>query len=193
MRKSIIVIIILLAVASMFSCSSSGYKRITENKEGIKFSFEYPLSYQENKNPDNENDFSVILSRYDDESESLEFRNINTSFAVIIYEPSEEEPDAKSFLDNKLLKLSKLPVYQEYKLLERSTIMVSGINSEFILFSGRALMSGDYLDSKISYVRDIYLDYKKKIVNIGVICYPQVNDQVKEEFENILKSFKFFN
>ena len=48
-------------------------------------------------------------------------------------------------------------------------------------------------NSKISYFREVYLDYGDKIRVIGIFCYQEMIEQVTKEFEHIVKSFKFID
>jgi len=136
----------------------------------------------------------VVLLRPGGENLTSVHLDANTSLVIWITDPSGDDRDAKTRMENLVESWSNLPSYQEYQFIERSEIKVSGIQGELFICSLKGLEPGtDMLLPFPSIIRKIYLNYNDKIVEISVDCSPELSDQVEEEFEHIINSFKFLN
>ena len=186
--------IILLISVLVSGCTTDGYQKIVETKQGVKFSFECPTSYKNLTEPEDAlSDFTFILIRPDGDL-SWESWNVNTEFGIEIYTADEEYDSAKSRLDDLLKSYSNLGSYHEFNLLERSKVEISGIEGELVVYTFRYFEIGtDMLASHLSMVREAYLDYQDQIWIIWVKSYSESTDQVKEEFDHIIKIFKFLD
>ena len=185
-RKYIIFSISVPILLLICGCTTNEYQKITVTKEDISFSFEYPATYQNH----DETYFSITLLRWDGETLAWDYSNFNTVFSIQIFDQTEEFPDAASYLDACLTNYSEAP---DYELFERSKILLSGVEGEFISYKARAGLSGEYINPKTSYFREIYLDYGDKRWVISIDCYQEMVEQVTEEFDHIIKTFRFLN
>lgn len=181
--------LVLPCILFVSSCTPNEYQKIMVTKKDITFSFEYPATYQNH----DETKFSITFLRWDGDTLAPDYSNINTAFSINIYNQTEEFPNATSYLDRCLTNYSDAP---DYELFERSKILLSGVGGEFVSYkmrSGHPSGGGEYLDPKTSYFREVYLDYRDKQWVISIDCYQEMIEQVTEEFDHIIKSFKFLD
>jgi hypothetical protein len=68
---------------------------------------------------------------------------------------------------------------------------VDGVDSDYVSYKIRFGLIGEYLDPRVSYCKEIFLDYKEKIIIIGITYYEDMSARVEKEFPHIIKSFKF--
>lgn len=192
-RVPVLLVFVFTIIIILFSgCTANEYKQITKTREGITFSFECPVSYQEQLYYGSNS--IVVLLRPGTENLTSVYLDANTSFVILITDPTGENRDAKTKLENLIEIWSNLPSFHEYQFIERSDIVVSGIQGELFVCSLKGLEAGtDMLFPFPSIIRKIYLDYDDKIVEISMDCYPEMAEQVEEEFEHIINSFKFLN
>ena len=190
--KYIMIIIPVPILLLICGCTLNGYQKITLTKQDVTFSFEYPITYQQQEESDGSiaYTFSVVFLRPDGDTIKLDYSNINTAFSIHIFDQTEKFPNATSYLDARLSDYSDA---LDYQLFERSRILLSGVEGEFASYKMRTGLSGEYLDPKTSYFREVYLDYKGKEWVIDISCYQEMIEQVKEEFDHIIQTFKFLD
>jgi len=178
---------ILLCVVLFFSgCSdNSGYKKVTLIKAGIRFSFEYPSSYSVFKN-DFQNGDPLIIPRYLPDSQKKEAdREIRIETFII----DANYPNANALLNGFFDKLQGL--WAQFELLERSSVQVSGIDGEMIVFSG--LSKTAFINLGQLKCWEVYLDYKGQILTLAFYSKINVADGAEAEFEHFIESFKFLD
>jgi hypothetical protein len=189
MKKIIVILVLLVTGTLVFGCSGDGYQKTVETKRGIRFSFEFPESYQDPA-PEWDDDWSVYLYR---EVKEGNIEDTDTRFTIMIFDPGREIPESKSKLEQRIEDYSQSPSGHEFELIERSDVEVSGVRGELVVYTFRYLGSFEILESNLSIVRSVYLDYKSKIWNIEIVSHPEVAEQAKQEFEHIIESFKFLD
>jgi hypothetical protein len=192
MKTNLLVFGILLVLITVLGCTSSKYQEILITKQGVSFIFKCPITYQnQEKTPTSfESASHVGFLRPNGKTITIDPSNINTGLNIYVYDTTSEYPNAKTYLDKCLQGYSISP---NYELFERSPIVLSGVESEFVSYKVKSGLSGEYLDSQVSYYREVYLDYKDKIWVIGAFCYKEMTSQVENEFSQIISSFKFLN
>ncbi|MBN1160717.1 MAG: hypothetical protein JXA17_02070 [Dehalococcoidales bacterium] len=156
-------------------------------RKGINFSFEYPSSYEEYRYSFQSENFLTILVRYPPDSQEI---LADREIAILPLVTNIEHPDAtsslNSFLENRVFD------YEEFQLLERSSVKVSGIDGELIVFSGYYdvgyLFTSDHLK-----VWEVYLDYKDFIWILRLSSIIDNTEGVEAEFQHFIDTFKFLD
>ncbi|OGO18776.1 MAG: hypothetical protein A2Z15_07840 [Chloroflexi bacterium RBG_16_50_11] len=191
--RAITIILSILILVGIFpaGCANddSGYVRVTAVKRGISFSFEYPALYYKYTSDvfdDNTNDHSVVLLY---RSPGNFQGKADKQIYIRPCEPLPDRPDASTWTEEHLKILKNGD--PRYELIERSTIQVAGISGEMAVYNTSVL--GNYLSAPYTVCRDAYIDYQGYIWKISVMAVTAIEDEVKLDFEHLIKSFKFFN
>jgi hypothetical protein len=192
MKRYIILVICFLILASSPGCASGEYQQVNITKQGINFSFSCPVTYQDQETAQNSFEYKsqVVFLRPYGETIALDRLNINTTFSIHLYRTSQEYPDAKAYLNERLVNFSSNP---DFKLFELTKMKLDGVDGDYVSYKIRFGLIGEYLDPRISYCKEIYVDYKEKIISVGITYYEDMSAQVEKEFLHIIKSFKFLN
>jgi hypothetical protein len=184
--KSLLVLTLLLMFLIPVSCSinSNGYQKAIITKGGVRLSFEYPLSYQDTNKTLNSNllKHSFLLKRVDANNTS---DNSDTKFTLFIINPSEFRPDAKAEIDEYQKTVESTNPSVKYKLLERSKINVAGVEGEMISYSATYEIPQFFIV--------VFFDYKGMRWNLNFDALDTVSENVKAEFDHIIRSIKFLD
>jgi hypothetical protein len=186
----ILISILVLVAAGAAGCKSSvTYAAATATKSGISFSFEYPAGYvpqNENTFADTGNNSVVALLYYDNRPDKLK---IDREIVIGGFNPLPDRPDASIWTDVNIKVLRQAD--SKFKLYERSTIQVSGIEGETTTYHTSVMPSFTNSDDVV--YRDAYIDYRGKVWKITVLATADVADEAKPDFELLITSFKFLN
>lgn len=90
---------------------------------------------------------------------------------------------SKTFAENVLSGEAK---WEHFKLMERSPVMVSGIEGEMIVYETDWSLFG----TKLQYVRMVLFDYDGLIWRITGKAEMELVDQMKADFDHVLETFK---
>ena len=182
-------VLTLTAITPGCDSSMEGYKKVTVSKSIASCSFEYPVSYEDpfgsllEGDPEN----SVLLLRpYADKWYA------DIALSVIVENNGSLFTNAKDALDN-LLYNYEHPYYDnKFILLERSSVEVSGVTGEIVIFS--ITMAPDYYLGPHSAVgRDVFFDHNGMIWNIHLYSHETIAEQAEADFEHILESFQILD
>jgi len=187
--KILVVVIVVITMPLTSSClreESRSFKIIRVQVDSEFFTFEFPADYDENA--------FTILSDYPYTDiffgrHSPIYEHNEITFSFQIQEPYSGFPDAKSMLDD-----MDYPIYYEYsefKLLERSPVMIGTITGEQIIFSS-TLHSFDKMIPVIT--RKVYFDHNGLIYTIMMSIMsidPNIVDTANADFDHILETFEF--
>ncbi|MBN1692599.1 MAG: hypothetical protein JW845_03490 [Dehalococcoidales bacterium] len=183
---SISIFLIMAFFLGIIMTGCSGYKEVTLTRKGIQFSFEYPSSYEEFCYSFQSEDFYVGLVRYSVDSQE---RLVDRKIDIYIFKTDIGRPDAtsslNSFLENRVFD------YEEFQLLERSSVKVSGIDGELIIYSGYYDIG--YFISEHLKVWAVYLDYKDIIWILIISSAIDTSDGAEAEFQHFIDTFRFLN
>jgi hypothetical protein len=179
-------VIVLVITISCREEPRSYNELILEVVDSLFFAFEYPSDYDDQSfyvesdiAPVNLNIFLGRSAPEGDHNEIL--LHIDT------IEPWLERPNAKSLLDFDLeLDRNSKP---EFRLLERSSVMVGTIQAEQAVFS----YSLSALGLGFIVERTVYFDYDGLIYNFRVSADQSVAGTANVDFEHLLKTFKFLD
>jgi hypothetical protein len=184
--SNLILFFIIIFSMSIAITGCGDYKQVTITKKGIRCSFEYPSSYIDiYYSLNSENDFSFLV-RYPPDNQNKGDREITISFFI----PNEDYPDAKSFL-NEFLENMKSIEGEEFQLIKRSSITVSGIECEIVVHSGNYHFA--YLNSAHAKCWEIYLDYRGYMWILGLDSNIDITEGAEEEFQHLINSFRFLD
>ena len=210
----LVLAIVIGVLAGFVGCNASqGYKTATIKNKMTSFSFEYParltrdgpdyfthvitsgalsvgttlsLSSRSKPMPINVPDPGAgKLSTF-----TTGYRPISIEIHVFDAKPyTSTAQDGKGRLEHSLSQQAR---WENYQLIERSQIRVSGIEAEFAYYAVDAYFpypkEGDL---KLEYVREVYFDYGGYIWNIeGTAHGTDVLDQIKADFDHIIQTFK---
>jgi hypothetical protein len=81
--------------------------------------------------------------------------------------------------------------WENFELLERSSVMVSEIEGERITYLVDRLMPLPVEDGRnLDYIRAVYFDHNDLIWVIEAICDEEISEITKFEFDHIVQTFK---
>lgn len=180
-------------ISSIFpvGCATTdpGYVKATATKQGISFSFAYPVSY-EKLTPD------AFEDSGGDPSVSLLYRkpgSTNVKWDKQIYvracDPLPSRPDAAAWTEEHIKLLENNDA--TFELIERSAVQIDGINGEMVAYHSSIL--GNLLSSPHTVCWEAYIDYKGYIWKISVLAIEEIGDQAEPDFENLINSFEFLD
>ena len=180
-------------ISSIFpvGCATTdpGYVKATATKQGISFSFEYPVSY-EKLTPD------AFEDTGGDPSVSLLYAipgSIMEKADKQIYirpcDPIPSRPDATAWTEEHIKLLENND--PRFELIERSAVQVAGIDGQMVAYHSSVL--GNYLNSPNLTCWDAYIDYQGYIWKISVLAIEEIGDQAEPDFENLINSFEFLD
>jgi|WetSurMetagenome_2_1015567.scaffolds.fasta_scaffold377412_2 hypothetical protein len=182
----IVAIIILIATIATVSCNTNNeYQKVTVTKGGVRFSFEYPSSYQDKNGDLKDSSLLKGIFIFKRVSNNSTWENPDTIFSLNIYYPSEFRPDAKAKLDELLKTVESTDPNTKFNLLERSNLNISNINGELLSYSKI------YGSTHFFYI--LYFDYKGLIWSLIIDSLETTSVQAKTEFDHIIKTFKFLD
>jgi len=184
-RLTLVVTCGVALIISGCSCFS-GYKRAVVNEIDISFSFDYPSSYKESGRTSDSFLTEIVLERY---TPDRNIHKIDGQASVTIWK-SLDYPNATAYLEFCLKTLQSQ--WGEFKLHERSTINVGGIDGEIIIYSGYFLTNVFTFDH--IKCQEVFFDYKGMIWNITLFSDADAQkDESESDFEHLIKSFKFLD
>jgi hypothetical protein len=205
----IVAAVLVVAVAATgCSCGvteieSDGFRILTVTKEHYSFSFEYSTFYQR-KGPNYITRNRTIPSIYIDlvaprktmpllypaNKDELETVTVTYTPAVIdihIYSPR-VSPNAQGRLENDISDNSR---WENFELLERYPVTVSGIEGELIAYViDWFLPFPESEGQELQYYRAVYFDFDGLIWTIEATSEMEMVDQVKTDFDHILGTFQ---
>jgi len=179
----------------------NGYTRVTVTRNGLRFSFEYPVTY----------DDVGTLNEGSEENNVVLFHwlNRNRAEADTIISFTMEETCSKNetasyksaydMVEKTIKKYSDNLSNREFKLLDRSNSNFGKYQGEMILYSMNVLPTeldlGLKNDSGLIpiIIRSVYFDYEGYIWNFQVQSIMDVADQAKSDFERISRTFRILN
>jgi hypothetical protein len=193
-RSKLSFLIVLIITGILYTgCISSEYKAVTVTKTGIRFSFEYPSSFQDYGYSLNSDD-SVYDNRVDIMRYVSKGKMPKVDSEIIIQTmPIDQKTNAASFLEGYL---EDIPLFSKnFIVLERKQKKVSSINGELLVCSGNFNQEvvGSHFISYDLKSWDVYLDYKGKIVNISLLSIADIANESERHFEHLIDSFKFLD
>ena len=192
---------LVLALFSSVSCNNlgKGYRKFVMNKGTAHFSFEYPVSFEEPITDVAKHGYwpsyiTLLVSR-----KIPKGAEGAAEFGVMVSETSNEYPDAQAEL-NQFIGIIQSPNsnaidsdYYDTALLERTTIIVDGINGEMIVWSCKWWPNYYVGPAKDAIMKDIYFDHGGLIWNIEFYSHLDKADQSKIDLDHILQTFKILN
>jgi|WetSurMetagenome_2_1015567.scaffolds.fasta_scaffold118221_2 hypothetical protein len=189
----IAIIIILMTMLLSISCGCDNeYRKATVSKNGVRFSFDYPVSYKDSENSlisYEQEPYDVIL--YHNKSDSPKELD-DIIFDISIEDRDPFSPDAKTGMDNLINNYKEANIGNKFILLSRLPIKIAGVQGEQAIFDAMHPPESP-IGSDLSEMREVYFDYDGKIINIGIAAHVEVVEKAKADFEHILKTFKFLD
>ena len=183
---------ILLLVLGMTMLTFQGcgeYRKCTFHSGGnTRYSFEYPSTYRK-ESDDSASQYFTSVFLWLPGRKGATFL-ANPSIAVMITFPSAIEINAKASLESDLDNGMNL---QEFQLLERSEIIVSGIQAEQIVFSWLMTSEASSFEPQIYYIwsgRKVYFNYEGEIWILTLKSTANAIVQANADFNHFLQTFR---
>lgn len=201
-----IVLLCIIAISQGFACTKSEYKKITIENELCSFSLEYPAHYDK--------DFREVLDFnipfiyllldgpvvketaevFDPDSGSIKTvvgERGSSSINVIISNYKVYHGESYTATDRIEAVLKGMVKWENFQLLERSPITVSGVEGELIVYLVDKLMPVPVEDGKnLEYVRAAYFDYNDLTWEIVAKCNQDIQEEVTGYFNHIIGTFE---
>jgi hypothetical protein len=204
---SIIVSIMLLLLVIGCNGSPGVYKTVVVKSELCYYSFEYSGNYEKD-GPRTEldrtipytvlylvapaiNETAEVLDRNSGKIETVVGKRSPAGFTFDVYNPVKYESAPQTSQERIERTIVGNQSWENFSLLERSSISVSGIKGEIITYLVDRLMPIPVENGKkLEYVRAVYFDYDGLLWVIEVKCKEEISQQVKADFDHIIQSFK---
>lgn len=188
---------------------SDGFRILTVTRDHYSFSFEYSTFYRR-EGPNYIKDGRTIPSIYIDlaaprktmpllypaNKDELETVTVTYTPAVIkisIYAPRDSpnvSQNAQERLENDISDNSKR---ENFELLERYPVTVSGVEGEIIAFVIDWFLPFGEEWPDLQYHRRVYFDFDGLIWTITAMSEMEMVNQVKADFEHILETFQILD
>jgi hypothetical protein len=194
LKITIFLLVITIILLSIITTGCGEYKQVSITRVGVTFSFEYPSAYQ-----DRSGSLKEEYTQNEIFLESDERSDKGSTDKVFLMQILTKDTlkglsysNAKEDLEKDLNIYSGWSPSAEYKLLERSNIMIDNIQGEMITFQCNDQFPSRF-GTYLKIVKKVYFDYKEMVWVISFSYYSEVANVAKEEFEHILSTFKFLN
>jgi hypothetical protein len=186
---------------------SDGVRILTVTRDHYSFSVEYSTFYQR-KGPNYITDGRAIPSisidlaapqktmplLYPVNEDELETVTVTYTPAVIgihIYAPHDSPNFSQSAIERLENDISDSSKWENFELLERYPVTVSGVEGELIAYViDWFLPFAEGEGPKLQYHRAVYFDYNGLIWTIEATTEMEMVDQVKADFEHIIETFE---
>jgi hypothetical protein len=180
--------ILLLLLVSVIGCTNNTkYKEVTINREGIRCSFSYPSSYSEYRHSFHDENAVIIVERFPTEnSPGKPDREI-----AIIVTPTDDDETVVDSTDNSSLQ-GFAALYKEFNVIDHYYSNISSVKCEVLVYSGFYLHD-IYFDTHHIKCWEINLNYRGLLWKIRLISNADREDGAQEEFQQLLKTFKFLD
>jgi len=172
------------------SCKSdetTGYKEFVVNEGLAQFSFEYPAFFSDPYLDRSQEPQSTVVKTGDT---AIEPGKGVESLYVFVFSPSDSFADAKARLESEHDSISGFP---DFKLLDRSTTTVTGIQVELISYSYGLFWVDVHKEAGIGTAYEAYFDYQGFIWQIELIVDEYAVEQAKVHFDHVLETFEIFD
>jgi len=190
-QKPYVLITILLFISILITgCNTSEYKTFTLKNGIAHFSFEYPSSY---KVVDNIVSLMpaythIILRKPPNEEQMERITSVLSIYVDEAYTPLSVDSAISS-------NLSDISTWNDFKLLERSSIQVVGVNGQRIVYSWASIparhgIAGEPIPSL---AREVYFYQDGQLWNISISSDELTTEAAKADFEHVLRTFKILN
>lgn len=197
-----IIVIMFLAIYTigiLLSTGCSEYKTFTIDKKDYKCSFEYPRSY-ERDTYSNGDYFNVSLSlplkgyKHKNPAPFAAKGDIVTMFHtpsvidVSVWGRSTSPINfttPQDYLDDLLRRQES--AWESHKLLERSQLLVSGINCEYAFYTDGVMAMNP--DNPIKYYKWIIFENNGSLYFINSVCESDAYEQAIQDFQHVLSTF----
>jgi hypothetical protein len=192
----------------MIGCSNQGdYQMFTARNTFCSFSVEYPSTFDHTDGPRldvQEEYFSVGFAfpekEYQMVDPALDGKNAGAvtvyhtpAYISIFISKSDRGFTAKTLVEDYLDKESS---WADYELLERSTMIISGINAEYAHFVDSSLLPmlpAPGKDIPLKHYIWAYFDYNDLIWQIEVEYDEEMAKQIESDFEHVIQTFKLLD
>jgi hypothetical protein len=221
MLKKLLIITILINAftVSVFSgCGSSDYETYTVDEEIAHFSFEYSPYFSEIERTNGSEGMPIVQVSMP--SKEVLSTNLNPPFysessagtiyipatiTILCYDASQRNATASGDMEyflttwtNSKHRITKSfdPSFDDsINIIERSTLVVDGINGEYAFFSqNHWLLSKTEDGSKAYYfTRSVFFDYGGMVWQITAEYDSNLDKSVSADFDHMLKTFKMLD
>ena len=178
-------LILLFTLLASISCSTNndGFQKAVVTKLGIRFSFEYPSSYQDKNRTLKDNTYvanSILLARVDNNNT---WDNSDTQFRISIIDKS-IYPSAKACLDATVQNIKRAYSSNQIEVINNSEKRIASIDGYILEYNAVYAQQPHAL---------IYLffDYQDFVWSVYMDARGSVAGQAKSEFEHIVDTFQF--
>jgi len=215
MKRVCVAFVIVIAIAAATTgCScgfteieSDGFRVLSVTRDHYSFSFEYSTFYQR-EGPDYITDGSTIPSIYialgapektrhltvpADESRTISVTYTPAVIEISIYAPRDSPTIPQSAIERIENDISDSSKWENFELLERYPVTVSGVEGELIAFVIDWFLPFGEEWPDLQYHRRFYFDFDGLIWTITAMSEMEMVDQVKADFEHILETFEILD
>lgn len=184
------ILLVLLVIEISFSgCVNNDnhnqYNKVMLTREGISFSFEYPLTYSESGNSFQDAHTQIIVCRNLAGSSTSDMER----YISVIPLPLFNLETSVSVLADISIEVSR-GTTQDYVLLERRSTKVSGLEAEIIVWTG--FIPNGLMDSNIKCWKAI-LKYKEYEWYLCLYSNVDSTDGAEVEFQHYIDTFQFLD
>jgi hypothetical protein len=206
-----IILLLSLSCSNQNGASDSGYKTFAFQKDDIRFkqdgiysrgeilfdqplfTFEYPGSFEVANETKPRKDTNVVIIRQREPVPGAKYMD-ESVINVHIFKPGSFYPgviDSETRIDSILKDLAKNPNIDNYKIIERKSITVSGIPAEYFSYTIDSSFNGKRMESSDRSIVWMIFNYKDFVWEISLASPP---DQIQENgtyFAHLIETFRF--
>jgi hypothetical protein len=205
------VIIVLTVLIASCAISRSGYRTITINNEICHYSIECSRYYKKvgpyiDRTPEpnwislqllapTKKERAEIIQPSDGKIETVIARYIPASITIFTVVADGVPYMVDTSRERLELTLEKEENWRNFKLLERSAVVVSGVEGEMIVYltDKLGMFNAGENTKNLEYGKVIYFDHNGLIWEMKASCDQNMSEQVKADFDHIIQTFKILN
>lgn len=190
-----LLLLAMLLISLVMNAGCSSYAKYTTHKESVRFSFEYPRSYEEMSTY--EFPFLVMVSF--DRSIVEENQLLERSYLCVTAREASllDNPDAKAALEDEIAKFATNKNNRDFEIIDRSPVTIAGLVGERVEFSYCHFRDDPFIDYEGPYVelpitsivRCAYFDHDGFVWAIFLKSTEGLAEEDKAHFEHILETF----
>jgi hypothetical protein len=199
------VLLCIIVICQGFACTKSEYKKITIKNDLSSYSLEYPSHYKKEVGEvlDFDIPFTLLILNGPIITETAEVFDPDTGIITVVGNTgssiiSISISNYKIYFGESYSATEKIEAvlkgeaeWENFQLLERSPITVSGVEGELIVYLVDRLMPIPVEDGEnLEYVRAVYFDYNDLTWEIEMQCNQDIQEEVTAYFNHVIETFE---
>jgi hypothetical protein len=211
LQRCLVGLLLVSVAVALAGCNNSndGYRSLTVENELCHFSLDYSTYYElEGPMYDIEHTIpatwvhfgapkkyvDMVVPADDDSIRTVSVSYVPASIRIDVYDPSPSSTAPQNALGRIEGTLSDHAKWDNFELLERSPVTVSGIEGELIYYvTDWVGLFPSTEGPKLEYIKQVFFDYDGLIWNIKAMSRMEIDHRVMDDFEHLIETFQILD